>query len=580
MLNRSESDSATIHEVFQGEVLYRCPLFQRHYVWEAQQLDALWSDIDTVLEESSSSRFLGAIVLQSFQTRSATKPQAFWVIDGQQRLTTFYLLILACAHMAEKLGSSDLASDYVRSYLLQQQARVAGHTKLVSTIPDLGQFREILAFIDSYSPVSPGGNYGRSRGHLADAFLRHLEEIEKRILIDRQPSVDRLEEMVNLITNQVEFVQIILAPHHDANEVFNRLNDSGQPLEIIDLVRNEVFSLISDDLIVAESIYNSDWIEFEKAFDLGDSREEIRMASDVRNGFFFPFALTKNSSTKKSEVFRKLSESWGGLISELEPHEGAKAIIAELRELVSSYLALAVGSRLSDIEDLTWEAILRLHRMPAPTTLYPYTMRLLRGVEVGEVEEQAARECLHKIESFLVRRSFQGQEPTGLHAVFKTLWTKAGSDPVEVVKAVQTSTIQFPEDDEFVEDIKTRDLYSRKLCRYVLEEYERTFTQGDVLRTFPDITTDHLMPQDREGEWISVVSEDQHKALLHTWANLAPLSRQANSEKSRKTWVEVKAALSNETVFSTTKHILSNHDEWGPEQIEVDPILWTAGQRC
>ncbi len=108
---KSASDSATVHEIFQGEVLYRAPLFQRHYVWSKEQLETLWADIDTVLEESSSSRFLGALVLKPYQDRTATKPQAFWIIDGQQRLTTFYLLIVACAYRAEALGNFDLAKD-------------------------------------------------------------------------------------------------------------------------------------------------------------------------------------------------------------------------------------------------------------------------------------------------------------------------------------------------------------------------------------------------------------------------------------------------------------------------------------
>ena len=145
--------------------------------------------------------------------------------------------------------------------------------------------------------------------------------------------------------------------------------------------------------------------------------------------------------------------------------------------------------------------------MPAPTTLYPYTMRLLLGVLKGEVLESDAKGCLSVIESFLVRRAFLGLEPTGLHAIFKDLWGKAGGDQEEVIKNVQTKTIEFPDDDRFADRIKTSDLYHRKLCKYVLEEYERSFTAGDVLKTFPPITADHLMPQSREGDWISVISE-------------------------------------------------------------------------
>ena len=561
---KSASDSATVHEIFQGEVLYRSPLFQRHYVWSKEQLDTLWADIDTVLEESSSSRFLGALVLKPYQDRTATKPQAFWIIDGQQRLTTFYLLIVACAYRAEVLGNSDLARDYVTAYLLHNQSSVRGEPKLVPTIPDLGQFREILRFIASHNPKPIGGEFGKNKGDLVDAFLKHLEEIEKRILVDEEPSVKRLEKLLEDISNRFEFVQINLAEHHDANEVFNRLNTSGQPLDIIDLIRNEVFSLLSDDVSEAESIYDGHWIEFEKSFDLSD--DEKKNAA-IRNGYFFPFALIRDSSTKKAEVFAKLSLQWKTQVKSMEARSAAKAIIDGLREYVPAYLALSSGNRLSSVSDEFWETVLRLYRMPAPTTLYPYTMRLLLALRKGDIDETSAAACLEVIESFLVRRSFLGLEPTGLHAVFKDLWKKAGADSEKVKRFVQTTTIEFPDDDRFIERIKSTDLYHRKLCIYVLEEYERSFTRGDVLKSFPPITVDHVMPQSRSGEWLNVVSEEEHEQYLHTWANLVPLSNKANSEKGSKSWVEVKQKLQHETVFATTKSLIASHDEWGIDEI-------------
>ena len=195
-------------------------------------------------------------------------------------------------------------------------------------------------------------------------------------------------------------------------------------------------------------------------------------------------------------------------------------------------------------------------------------MRLLLALRKGDIDETNAAACLEVIESFLVRRSFLGLEPTGLHAVFKDLWKKAGADSEKVKRFVQTTTIEFPDDDRFIERIKSSDLYHRKLCVYVLEEYERSFTRGDVLKSFPPITVDHVMPQSRSGEWLNVVSEEEHQQYLHTWANLVPLSDKANSEKGSKSWFEVKQKLQHETVFSTTKSLIANHDEWGIDEIE------------
>jgi len=565
--SHTSANAVTVNEIFSGDVLYRVPLFQRSYVWKKPQLDALWSDIDTVLEKSSSSRFLGALVVLQYQDRTATEPQAVWIIDGQQRLTTFYLLILACAYKADDLGYKNLARDYVRTHLLQQQSDKINEPKLMPSIPDLCQFREILKFIESYKPKLTGGEFGKSAGLLEDAFLTHLDEIDKRILIKGKASETLLKALLNDISTNIEFVQIHLAEHHDANEVFNRLNVSGERLETIDLIRNEVFSLLSN-VTEADAIYQNHWSSFESSFDQGKLKEEIKKTVEIKNGYFFPFALIADSTTKKSEVFNKLSTKWKNQVKALKAENKAKQIIKNLKEYVPPYLALRVGTRPDNVANPVWEKVLKLHQMPAPVSLYPYFMRLLMGVIKNEVKERNAVECFKVIESFLVRRAFLGLEPTGLHVVFKDLWSKAGPDPEKVKSKVQTRTTEFPDDARFIEQVKTSDLYHRKLCPYILGEYERSFTKGDILKTFPPITADHLMPQSHKGEWKKSIADEEHTKWKDTWANLVPLSNKANAEKGAKSWKEVKKILGNETVFSTTKKLFDNYSNWGVKQLE------------
>lgn len=565
---KSESDSATLSEIFQGELLYKAPLFQRFFVWADIELNTLWEDIDTVLDESSSSRFLGAIVLKSYQDRSSSRPQGFWIIDGQQRLTTFYILFLACAHCAHKLEADDLAGDYVKSYLLCQQSSVKDEPKLIPTLPDLGQFREILGFIDAFKPKIPGGEYTNKTGALADAFMRCLDEVEKRIQENGAPSRNALKNFVDTIADKIEFVQINLADHHDPNEVFNRLNKGGQPLEVIDLIRNEVFSLFSTDVVQAEKIYKTKWVTFENSFDIGPSKEEQKATIQLRNGYFFPFALIQNSTTKKGQIFSALSEKWRKEIKDKDPDHAAVHIITQLSEHVAPYRAIVLGDKLPNIEKELWSAILRFSRMPSPTVLYPYLMQLINGVLTKTVTQQNAQKCLNVIESFLVRRAFLGLEPTGLHAIFKDLWKKAGSDWKKVTENIQTRTIEFPDDKRFEQSILENDLYHRRLCNYILEEHERSFTKGDVLEKFPPITADHIMPQERKGDWIQIVSKAEHEKLLHTWANLIPLSDKANSEKNTKSWKECRENLETETVFATSKKTAKEYKEWNAGTIK------------
>ena len=109
---------------------------------------------------------------------------------------------------------------------------------------------------------------------------------------------------------------------------------------------------------------------------------------------------------------------------------------------------------------------------------------------------------------------------------------------------------------------------NRRLCNFVLAEYERATSKGDILEVLPKITADHVMPQSRIGDWKTQVSEEDHAEYLHTWANLVPLSGGANSLKGCKSWAETQRLLANETVFSTTKHLLADSEVWGISQIQ------------
>lgn len=565
---KSRSSAATIDEVFSENNTYMSPLFQRHFVWDDEQLSALWADIDSVLDEETTSRFLGAIVLKPlFDEPAPFRPHEHWIVDGQQRLTTFYTLLIACAYRARTLGAIELADDIVTGYVIHKKKAAKREVKLLPTIPDLRQFREILKFIEEYHPKIPGGTYGKDFGKLADVFIRHCEEIDKRILMDGIPSAELLEKFIETLLVGIEFVVINLAKHHDANEVFNRLNIAGQPLQIIDLIRNEVFSLFASNAAEAESIYENKWILFEESLEL-PGKENEKLSAALKDSYFFPFTLIHDSTITKARIFNYLSKKWHSEIQSIESMEGkAVHIITELSEFVGPYRSLYVGEKYHSFGDSLWEVILRFYRMPAPSSLYPYAMKLLKSVSSGQAQESDAEACLRTVESFLVRRAFLGLEPTGLHTVFKGLWKKAGADVSLIPENLQTNTIEFPDDDRFKDRILEGDLYHRRLRNYIFLEYERSFKKGDPLPDTADITADHIMPQTRQGEWKQTISEEDHESLLHTWANLVPMSAKANAEKGTSSWAESKEMYKGGSNFKSTKEVALANENWTTKEI-------------
>jgi hypothetical protein len=321
-----------------------------------------------------------------------------------------------------------------------------------------------------------------------------------------------------------------------------------------------VLKFLDSDPAAAQAIYSQEWKPFEEAFS----------DESAKAGYCFPLALTRNPNATKARTFATLADSWAPVVSgPLGPTAKVQTMVKDLRRHQSSYNAIHSG-RLEGLDDPIREQVRRLVALDRPSVTYPYILQLLTAAAEGTVSDNAAADCLAVIESFLVRRALVGQEPTGLHAVFKKLWGAAEAKPEEVRIHLETATVVFPDDDFVAQQIRESNLYARKICRYVIEEYERSFTTGDVLETFPAITIDHVAPQALSGEWAEIFPEDDgSRLLLNTWGNLVPLSSEANSTKGSSSWASAKAKLEHETVFSTTKHLYAEHAAWGPAEVQA-----------
>src|SRR5260370_28456793 len=112
-----KTETHTVQQLFERDVRYIVPLYQRPYVWdEDHQWAPLWDDITALLQHDEGgglsglwSHFLGAIVLDQDKTAPGQIPR-FTVIDGQQRLTTLQLIVAAAAKAVAEAGAENDAA--------------------------------------------------------------------------------------------------------------------------------------------------------------------------------------------------------------------------------------------------------------------------------------------------------------------------------------------------------------------------------------------------------------------------------------------------------------------------------------
>ncbi|MGF9753769.1 DUF262 domain-containing HNH endonuclease family protein [Microvirga sp. 0TCS3.31] len=571
------ADPVLVLDRFGDEVQLACPLFQRRYVWGKRNIEQIFADLDTVIDGQYPKRFMGALVFNNERDTTAKRAGRYWIIDGQQRLTTLFLALLALAEEAAELGDQgrELAEDTFTTYLVSGRSQSKGEPKLRPTLVDSKQFEGLVAkaakAVGITVKVQPHVAPGDATGTMTEGY-RVIQGCIRGRLPSKDEATERLaalETIRNTVVESLEFVEIRLGSEHDPNEVFDRLNKEGEKLGILDLIRNEVLKHLDEEPQKAQATFSNDWMPFEDAFE-----DESAKAK-----YFFPFALTIDSGATQASTFRTLSDHLGQ-VDGSDSQEKVSNMVRVLRRHQSAYNAIHSG-RFGGLNEPLREQVRRLEDMNRPSSVYPYVMQLLTATAEGQTSLNDASDCLAIVESFLVRRAFRGIEPTGLHAIFKKLWVSAGADPVQVRANIVSKTVVFPNDEEFANAIRTGDLYHRKICRYVLEEYERGTTTGDILKTFPPITIDHVVPQSRQGDWANAFTEGEHASLLHTWANLVPLSSESNSTKGTLGWDSAKKKLELETVFSTTKHLYASHTKWTAGDVDAratDLVEWALAR--
>lgn len=553
-----QPDISNPQSLFGSDARYRAPVFQRFYVWKQKQFDDLQEDIDTAAPDGGE-QFLGAIVLKDLgKPQGPTSPTEYLMIDGQQRLTTLYMVLVALAHIAASNGDTQ-SSQYISRKLLAEtdSDQYSGWPKLIPTLQDR---RSLWGILESHVgdvgdwdfTADPAESHKRRPDLLSAQWERILNHYTEALMGD--DGVFLQEEFNRILSNvqrNLTFICITLDAADDANAIFSKLNAKGVPLQLADLVRNEVFSKFPhEDPGKGERFYEKSWRPFEATF-----------PPKSLDQFFPIYSYIKfKGGVTKAEAFPRLQREW----SSLKP----KRILADLRTYSPYYSSLVHYSPVDRLEEELNAHIERFSRMPPTTVTWPFLIEVLRAAQDARLSKAKSVKCLSMIESFLVRRSLVGLEPTGLHTVFKSLWEKTKGDPSKVLGRIVTRTIQCPDNDTLLEVLTQLPSDTRKVRYYVLEEYERWFIKANKYDPLTDraATLEHVLPQNLTETWGKVFSTEEHARSVGLLGNLVPLSEKQNKSVKDAPWGTKRERYRGSNWKTTQK--VARGKTWTPKRID------------
>ena len=507
-----DARKGNIYEILNGNKQFLIPVYQRFYSWDVEQCKRLWNDIVEMQKKGKVGHFVGSIVNIAEQAMP-TGVQKYMIIDGQQRMTTLTLLLLALRDYAlAHPGDTSINAHRIDGMLLKNEYENGDERyKLLLTETD----RVILINLVERKPFIQG-----VRSRVLDNYKFFAGKIEDKELtpIEVWDSIGKLQ-IVNITLDRAV---------DDAQAIFESLNSTGKELSESDLIRNYV--LMGLEPVEQNYVYEHLWRPMEQLF-------VYETQGTVMDAFFRHYLTMKISRIPKQ----------GKVYEEFKLYH-LNCEFRSIRELCQDLLDYAkyytdIVFKRSDDVDLKklYTDIIDLKMEVS----YPFLLKVHYDCEENIITTDELKEILRLCISYVLRRAICEIPTNSMNKTFATFKNYIKTDDyVNSVKAffiMQDTYKEFPDNDKFNAAFIVRDIYNMRIRNYILSRLENYKNKSSIV--IENFTIEHIMPQNKNLSmaWQKDLGENWReiqKKYLHTIGNLTLTAY--NSEMSDRSFMEKK----------------------------------------
>lgn len=473
---------------------YAIPVYQRNYEWSKEQCVKLFEDI-VMAYKNDRTHFCGSVVYAPLKEEKNI--HYYVIIDGQQRLTTIYLLLKALIDLAE----TDATREAITETLFNHDKfdafgiDIASKLKLKPIKSDDNQLRLLME--NKYDSMDKNSGIWNNY----ELFRTLVQEQ----LADGMYVKDIYKGVEKLIC-----ASILLEQEDNAQEMFERINSTGVPLSLADKIRN--FVLMTD--ANQESLYENYWL-----------KAELLVGRNNMTAFFLDYLNTKIDGFAKEvdayEVFKEVYRD-GNFTNE--------NMLAEILHYAEFYHAFLYGDKkYGDAVNSLLKSLQKLKQ----TTVFLFLFPVFDDYHNNVIELTDLEKVLRFLLNYSIRRTICEVGSNSLRGLYKTLYSRVFARPENknnyydaIVSFFQqlTSRDVLPSDEEFVMALKYNNLYRKNaLCKFLLTAIEN---QGKEQLITDNLTIEHIMPQNKNlsTAWQKMLGIDKWHEVqgkyLHTLGNL------------------------------------------------------------
>ncbi len=540
--NLLDTSTVSLSDIIGNGKTYKVPSYQRDYSWKQDQWEDLWADIMSIVN-GEGIHYMGSVVLQNKGDKRYT------VIDGQQRLSTLTLIVLATIKTIQNLIDNNIDKEDNRERISLLTKKFLGDKDPAS-----------LTYSAKLELNENNNNFFQTHLMVFRAPLNEktLKDSDKLLwqaynffltkIIFHFHDHKNGESLANFLNKQVAeklmFIQIVVENELSAYTVFETLNSRGVSLTVTDLLKNYLFSLATEA-------------------DLVHVKEKWRKIVDIIGLDNFPtflrhYWISKNKLIRQEYLFRAMKDVVKTSLKVIE-------LLDELEKNAQLYNALSNSS------DAFWIGQKEQKKRIKEIELFKEKQALpLLLASYNNLPGEEFTKILRIVSVITFRYTIIGGLHTNLKEdVYNKAAIKISSKEVTKASGIANEVkALYTTDKDFKNDFSTTAISTKrakKLVRYILFEIENHLSQTDTDYEDSPATIEHILPENGSDEWVVNFPVSIQEAFVYRLGNYTLLEDDKNRECGTKNF-DQKKLIYHTSQYQLSKQIVAS--EWTPNTLD------------
>lgn len=549
--NLLQADTKTFDEIIGNGKIYKVPDFQRDYSWKQEQWEDLWEDILEIIQENSV-HYMGAVVFQS-----TSQQKEYLVIDGQQRLATLSLLVIASIRFLKETNL-ELPNGKEKEENLERIE--------INRRKFLGEKNPVSLHYSSKLKLNENNNHFYQSKLVQLEEPNHiftLSESEKLLWNAQEYFYDKVKnyffdnfegvEIANflnaIIADKLLFMEIIVEDDLSAYTVFETINSRGVELTSTDLLKNYLFSLVAEG----------------GKTDISFAKEKWKKVIDVIGLKLFPTFLRDYLNSKQNLVNRQK------LFKVVKPMVRTARDVFDLLDQLDDYAlfysALEKTNTSFWVQNKIGQKYVQVLNLLQAREIKSLLLAAYKHFSTNEFN-RLLRNCI--IISFRYA-TISGSNPNEMERIYNKVAIKIREQKIKTARDffIEVSPFLYVNDAIFKANFSQKKINSKsekQLIKYIFIELENEISHQSYNDLTEPSTLEHIMPESYSANWNEDIPESVHQDFVYRLGNYTLLEDHLNRECANKSF-SAKREIYQKSKYKLANQISEKYLDWSANHI-------------